>query len=94
MRMAGPAEMISSLCCRKRNNDCDSAQSVKPHEAHRDSKRVSRSTAWASFFALNIFLHGNIIRHMPRAATTLDPFNAVAEPKRRLVLEALADGRC
>ena len=27
---------------------------------------------------------------MPRAATTLDPFNAVAEPKRRRVLEALA----
>jgi len=26
---------------------------------------------------------------MPRAPTTLDPFNAVAEPKRRLVLEAL-----
>ena len=30
--------------------------------------------------------------HMARAATTLDPFNAVAEPKRRQVLEALADG--
>jgi DNA-binding transcriptional ArsR family regulator len=29
---------------------------------------------------------------MARAATTLDPFNAVAEPKRRQVLEALADG--
>ena len=29
---------------------------------------------------------------MARAATTLDPFNAVAEPKRRRVLEALADG--
>src|SRR4051794_26928580 len=28
---------------------------------------------------------------MARAATTLDPFNAVAEPKRRAVLEALAD---
>jgi DNA-binding transcriptional ArsR family regulator len=28
---------------------------------------------------------------MARAATTLDPFNAVAEPKRRLVLEALAE---
>jgi DNA-binding transcriptional ArsR family regulator len=28
---------------------------------------------------------------MPRAATTLDPFNAVAEPKRRRVLELLAD---
>ena len=29
---------------------------------------------------------------MARAATTLDPFNAVAEPKRRLMLEALSYG--
>ena len=29
---------------------------------------------------------------MPRAPTTLDPFNAVAEPKRRRVLEVLAEG--
>lgn len=29
---------------------------------------------------------------MARAPTTLDPFNAVAEPKRRLVLETLAQG--
>jgi DNA-binding transcriptional ArsR family regulator len=29
---------------------------------------------------------------MARAATTLDPFNAVAEPKRRQVLGALAGG--
>jgi DNA-binding transcriptional ArsR family regulator len=29
---------------------------------------------------------------MPRAATTLDPFNAVAEPKRRQMLETLAHG--
>src|SRR4051812_14928644 len=29
---------------------------------------------------------------MARAATTLDPFNAVAEPKRRQVLETLAAG--
>ena len=28
---------------------------------------------------------------MARAATTLDPFSAIAEPKRRRVLEALAD---
>ena len=28
---------------------------------------------------------------MPRAATTLDTFNAVAEPKRRELLEALAE---
>ena len=27
---------------------------------------------------------------MPRAPTTLDPFNAVAEPRRRRVLETLA----
>src|SRR5262245_20995779 len=29
---------------------------------------------------------------MPRAQTTLDPFNAVAEPKRRQVLDVLARG--
>jgi DNA-binding transcriptional ArsR family regulator len=29
---------------------------------------------------------------MARAATTHDPFNAVAEPKRRQVLDVLADG--
>ena len=29
---------------------------------------------------------------MARAATTLDPFNAVAEPKRRQMLETLAYG--
>lgn len=29
---------------------------------------------------------------MPRAATTLDPFNAIAEPKRREVLAALMHG--
>lgn len=29
---------------------------------------------------------------MPRAATTLDPFTAVAEPRRRQVLELLAAG--
>jgi DNA-binding transcriptional ArsR family regulator len=29
---------------------------------------------------------------MARAATTLDPFNAVAEPKRRQMLETLAHG--
>src|SRR5687768_11191893 len=29
---------------------------------------------------------------MPRASTTLDAFNAVAEPKRRRVLEALSLG--
>jgi DNA-binding transcriptional ArsR family regulator len=29
---------------------------------------------------------------MPRAATTTDAFNAIAEPRRRELIEALADG--
>jgi DNA-binding transcriptional ArsR family regulator len=29
---------------------------------------------------------------MPRAATTTDAFNAIAEPRRREIIEALADG--
>jgi DNA-binding transcriptional ArsR family regulator len=29
---------------------------------------------------------------MPRAATTTDAFNAVAEPRRRAILDALAEG--
>jgi DNA-binding transcriptional ArsR family regulator len=29
---------------------------------------------------------------MARAATTTDAFNAVAEPRRRQILEALSDG--
>src|SRR5215217_3376063 len=31
-------------------------------------------------------------RSMARAATTTDAFNAVAEPRRRAILDALADG--
>src|SRR6476646_11243376 len=30
---------------------------------------------------------------MPRAATTADVFNAIAEPKRREIIDALIDGR-
>jgi DNA-binding transcriptional ArsR family regulator len=30
---------------------------------------------------------------MPRAATTTDVFNAIAEPKRREIIDALVDGR-
>jgi DNA-binding transcriptional ArsR family regulator len=32
------------------------------------------------------------VRTMPRAATTTDAFNAVAEPRRRAILEVLATG--
>ncbi len=30
---------------------------------------------------------------MPRAATTTDVFNAIAEPRRRAIIDALVDGR-
>src|SRR5438874_13038663 len=33
-----------------------------------------------------------MIPHVARAATTTDPFNAVAEPRRRELLDALAEG--
>jgi hypothetical protein len=30
---------------------------------------------------------------MPRAATTTDVFNAIAEPRRREIIDVLVDGR-
>jgi DNA-binding transcriptional ArsR family regulator len=42
--------------------------------------------------SLDIFLYRYMIRPMARAATTADAFNAVAEPRRREILDALAGG--
>jgi DNA-binding transcriptional ArsR family regulator len=42
------------------------------------------------FSVLDIFLYRNIIALMPRAATTSDTFNAIAEPRRRDILDYLA----
>ena len=39
---------------------------------------------------LDIFPYGNVIWPVPRAATTSDAFNAVAEPRRREILNYLA----
>jgi DNA-binding transcriptional ArsR family regulator len=39
---------------------------------------------------LDIFLYGNILMVMARAATTSDAFNAVAEPRRRDILNYLS----
>jgi len=41
---------------------------------------------------LNICLYGYTMIPMARAATTADAFNAVAEPRRRQILDALAGG--
>jgi DNA-binding transcriptional ArsR family regulator len=49
-----------------------------------------RTTASSS--ALDIFLYGYIIPAMARSATTSDAFNAVAEPRRRQILDLLALG--
>ncbi len=40
--------------------------------------------------SLDIFLYGNMIHLVPRASTTLDCFNAVAEARRREILVFLA----
>ena len=42
--------------------------------------------------SLDIFLYGYIFADMARAATTVDAFNAVAEPRRRQIVDALAGG--
>jgi DNA-binding transcriptional ArsR family regulator len=41
---------------------------------------------------LDIFLYRYIFTAVARAATTADAFNAVAEPRRREILDALAGG--
>jgi DNA-binding transcriptional ArsR family regulator len=41
---------------------------------------------------LDIFPYRNTISHMARSPTTLDSFSAIAEPKRRDVINVLADG--
>jgi len=41
--------------------------------------------------SLDIFQYGNMIPQMARAATTADAFNAIAEPRRRQILDLLAN---
>src|ERR1700689_527827 len=45
------------------------------------------------FFPLDIFLYRNILSLMPRAATTSDVFNAIAEPRRREIIDLLVNGK-
>jgi DNA-binding transcriptional ArsR family regulator len=42
--------------------------------------------------SLDIYLYRNIMITMARAATTTDAFNAVAEPRRRQILDVLTGG--
>jgi DNA-binding transcriptional ArsR family regulator len=47
-----------------------------------------RDQASLTYADIGMYLRGS----MARAATTADAFNAVAEPRRRQILDALADG--
>jgi DNA-binding transcriptional ArsR family regulator len=58
---------------------------------------VAAAGIWLDFVAigpdsagLDIFPHRHTLVTMPRAATTSDAFNAIAEPRRRDILEYLA----
>ena len=71
----------------------------RPQDVSTDPLMLARGwTCFPSVFAshqnlkisLDIFPYGNIMLIMPRAATTSDPFNAVAEPRRREILNYLA----
>src|SRR4051794_15802769 len=44
-------------------------------------------------YGLDTFPYRNIIALMARAATTTDVFNAIAEPRRREIIDMLVDGR-
>ena len=59
--------------------------------ARRDPS-TRRATCAASNFALDTFPYRNMIVAVARAATTTDAFNAVAEPRRRQILDVLAGG--
>src|SRR5215218_7199876 len=41
---------------------------------------------------VDLFLYRNMMPHVARVATTADAFNAVAEPRRRQILDVLAGG--
>jgi DNA-binding transcriptional ArsR family regulator len=63
-------------------------------EARRDAVLVEDrgSHGAQSATGLDIFRYRNMILRMARAATTADAFNAVAEPRRRRILDVLAGG--
>src|SRR3954452_3245828 len=69
--------------------------SAPPRRASaRSSSRRRRRGASprTSATSLDIFPYRNMIRGVARAATTADAFNAVAEPRRRQILDVLAAG--
>jgi DNA-binding transcriptional ArsR family regulator len=64
------------------------------NDTHAHSKRRRRFNADERLpsSTLDICRYGHVSSGMARAATTTDAFNAIAEPKRREILDALAEG--
>src|ERR1043166_8852851 len=68
---------------------------VSPPRRSRSTSRAPRTRSRGAFVGAVLdvsFRYGNMFFEMARAATTADAFNAVAEPRRRLILDLLADG--
>jgi DNA-binding transcriptional ArsR family regulator len=58
------------------------------------SQRKNSWTKCGVDFPLDIYAYmGIYFKVMARAATTTDAFNAIAEPRRRAIIDALVDGR-
>src|SRR5688500_18082802 len=55
-------------------------------------KNGARTPIYVTDVTLDIFLYEHMIVRVARAATTADAFNAVAEPRRRQILDLLAGG--
>ena len=64
---------------------------VRVH-AQRDQRGVPGDRGSARLIRLDTFPYGYTIAVVARAATTADVFNAVAEPRRREILDVLAGG--
>jgi DNA-binding transcriptional ArsR family regulator len=82
-----------------RSSDVAAKAATYKSAAHKSAPMVAereRAVKWRGIGGekkgLDIFLYGNVMLGMARAATTSDAFNAVAEPRRREILQFLATG--
>jgi DNA-binding transcriptional ArsR family regulator len=76
---------LLELTARWRTEECAAGLFGRDHQRRAGS--LSLDTA-----GLYIFRYGDMIPPMARAATTADVFNAVAEPRRRQILDLLVGG--
>src|SRR5438445_8989658 len=82
-------EMMANV--RRRATSCSSSLRAAESVESRDEVTCSLYR-WKGSSPLDIFLYGNMIGVVPRATVTSDIFNAVAESRRRDILDYLASG--